>query len=106
MRAANKNIFLPISVLFLILAFAAPKVHAQSFGGGVGSSLSGASSASVFQNPGGAAQGGVSAQGSNAAILQTTSLTLLAVTGAPASGTPTGEYLACIYKKYARAFVF
>ncbi len=92
MRAANKHIFLPISALFLVLTFAAPTVIAQSFGGGVGSSLTGASSASVFQNPGGTEQGGVSAQGSNAAVLQTSGLTLLAVTGAPASGAPTGEY--------------
>jgi hypothetical protein len=92
MRAVNKNILLPISALFLLLAFAAPNVYAQSFGGGVGSSLTGASSASVFQNPGGTAQGGVSAQGSNAAVLQTSGLTLLAVTGAPVSGAPSGEY--------------
>ena len=93
MRAANKKLLLPISVLFLALAFVAPNVHAQSFGGGTSSSLTGgASNASVFQNPGGTAQGGVTAQGSNAAVLQTSGLTLLAVTGAPASGAPSGEY--------------
>jgi hypothetical protein len=92
MRAANKKLFLPISALFLVLAFVAPNAQAQSFGGTTGSSLTGASSASVFQNPGGTAQGGVSAQGSNAAVLQTSGLTLLAVSGAPASSTPTSEY--------------
>lgn len=87
MRAAKKNFILIIGALFLCLAFAVPKAHAQTFGGSTSSSLFGASNASVFQAPGGTQQGGVSAQGSNADVLQTTGVKVLTVTGAPPTST-------------------
>ena len=85
MRAVNKNVILPFSALFLLLAFLPLTTHAQTFGGSSSSTLYSNSSSSIFQAPGGANQGGVSAQGSNAALLQTKSVTVLAVTGAPAA---------------------
>lgn len=83
MRAANKNIILPVSALFLVLAFVPMRAHAQTFGGGRSSSLYSSSNASVFQAPGGIKQGGETAQGSSAALLQSSEVKVLIVAGAP-----------------------
>lgn len=88
MRAANKKVNWVFSVLFALPMLVPVAVHAQSFGGGSVTALYGASNASVFQAPANTQQGSSSSQSSNATLLQTTGITVLAVTGAPKPTAP------------------
>ena len=89
MKAAHKKSTWAFSVLFVLPLLAPITTQAQSYGGGSVSSLYGASNASVFQAPASTQQGGSSAQVSNATLLQTTGITVLAVTGAPVPAAST-----------------
>lgn len=92
MRAANKKVIWAFSALFLLLAVSPASVNAQTFGGSTSSSLYSTSNSSVFQAPSGTQQGGVSSQGSNAALLQTIGTTVLVVSGSPATAAQSDSY--------------